>query len=196
MDIKLIFGFGSSLIILLSFIPYIRDILNKKTEPHTYSWLIWGILQVIAAVAQVKNGAGYGSWSSIIISIICFLIVLLSLKNGLKNITKFDSFCLILSLVVIVVYIMIKNPVWAILMAIGINLMGLLPTLIKVYKKPQSETPETFAMGVIATFLSLLALQNYTLVTTLYLTYTMFANLFLTIVIVWRKEKIKCKAGL
>jgi hypothetical protein len=192
MDVKLVFGLLSSIIAIVSFLPYIRDILRKKTEPHIYSWLIWTILQFIAITAQLKDGAGYGSWSLIASMLLCFLIFVLGLKNGKKHITKFDTFCLILSLLTILVYLKINNSVVAIIMAVFINFIGFLPTLRKAYKNPQTETVVTYELGAIDNVLSLLALQNYTLVTTLYLINLLFTNTLLVLVVNFRKRISGC----
>lgn len=188
MDIKLIFGISSSIIDIVSFLPYIRDILRKKTEPHIYSWLIWTILQFIAVTAQLKDGAGYGSWSLIASMLLCFLIFILGLKNGKKHITKFDTFCLILSLLTILIYLKINNPTVAVVMAVFINFIGFLPTLRKAYRKPETETMITYKMGAVNNILSLFALQNYTLLTMLYLINLLFINTLLVLVVNLRKK--------
>ena len=99
MEFKLFFGIASSILAIVCFIPYIRDILKRKTEPHTYSWLIWTILQTVGVMAQLKEGAGYGAWALGIGAFFCFAIFLLSLKYGTKNISQFDTLCLLASVV-------------------------------------------------------------------------------------------------
>lgn len=188
MEIKLIFGVIAFILTIIGVIPYIVNIVKKKTTAHIYSWLIWGILQLIAVMAQIKNGAGYGSMSGTAGVFICFLIVFLSLKNGFKNIRKFDTFCLILSVIAIFIYVRLNNPLLAVVVATITNFMGFLPTLRKAYKDPKSETAATFLIGAIATLLSLLALQNYTILTTLYLINILMTNSLLTAVILLRKS--------
>ena len=90
MEIKLFFGVGSSILAVVCFAPYIKDILSRKTEPHRYSWLVWTILQTVGVMAQIKEGAGYGAWPLADGAVFCFSIFLLSFKYGTKNISKFD----------------------------------------------------------------------------------------------------------
>ncbi len=191
MNIKLFFGLISSVVAIVCFVPYLIDIVKKKTEPHMYSWLIWTILQIVGVMAQLKDGAGYGSWALAIGAFFCFSIFLLSFKYGTKNISKFDIFCLISSLFAILVYINIKNPVWAIIVVTTIDFVGFLPTFRKGYEEPFSETPSTFVMSAVANFLSLLALQNYSLTTVLYIASLFLTNSSFATMIYWRKRIVK-----
>jgi len=190
MEIKLIFGVIAFVLTIIGIIPYIVNIIKKKTTAHIYSWLIWGILQLVVVVAQIKNGAGYGSMSGTAGVFICFLIVFLSLKNGFKNIKKFDTFCLFMSVIAIFIYVRLNNPLLAVIVATITNFMGFLPTLRKAYKDPKSETAATFLIGAVATLLSLLAIQNYTILTTLYLINILLTNSLLTAVILLRKTNL------
>jgi len=191
MDNKLFFGLVSSFVAIICFAPYLIDIFKKKTEPHMYSWLIWTILQVVGVMAQLKDGAGYGSWALAIGAFFCFTIFLLSFKYGTKNISKFDIFCLIASLFAILIYINIKNPVWAIIVVATIDFVGFLPTFRKGFQEPFSETPSTFAMSAMANFLSLLALQNYSLTTVLYIASLFVTNSSFATMIYLRKNIVK-----
>ena len=95
MEVKLFFGIVSSVMAVVCFIPYFRDIFLRKTEPHAYSWLIWTILQVVGVLAQLKDGGGYGAWALGVGAVSCFIIFLLSFKYGTKNVSRFDFLCLI-----------------------------------------------------------------------------------------------------
>lgn len=191
MDVKLFFGLFSSIIAVICFVPYLIDIFKKKTEPHMYSWLIWTILQTIAVMAQLKDGAGYGAWALLVGVFFCFAIFLLSFKYGTKNISKFDIFCLIASLFAILIYVNIENLVWAIIVVSMIDLVGFLPTFRKGYEEPFSETPSTFVLSAIANFLSILALQNYSLTTVLYIITLFVANSSFATMIFLRKKVLK-----
>lgn len=175
MEIKLFFGIISSIVAIVCFIPYLRDIFRKQTKPHAYSWLIWTILQTVGVAAQLKDGAGYGAWALAVGAVFCFTIFILSFKYGTRNITKFDGVCLFASLISIVFYLTLKNPLWAVISVVIIDFIGFLPTFRKGWEEPSTETTSTFALSALANILSLFALQNYTVTTTLYL-----ASLFIT----------------
>jgi hypothetical protein len=191
MNIKLIFGICASIIAIVSFIPYLRDIFKKKTQPHIYSWLIWTILQAIGSAAQFKDGAGYGAWALTIGTIFCLSVFLLSLRRGTRNITRFDGLCLIASIIAIVIYLTLKNPVWAVIFITMIDFIGYLPTFRKGWQEPFTETVILYTFSIFANLFSLFALQNYTVTTALYIGSLVITNMAFVLMITIRRKKLK-----
>ncbi len=193
MEVKFFFGIASSILAVICFAPYIKDILSRKTEPHRYSWLVWTILQTVGVMAQLKEGAGYGAWALAIGAVFCFSIFLLSFKYGTKNISKFDIGCLVASLGAIIIYFLISNPIWAIIVVASIDFVGFLPTFRKGYEEPFTETPSTFVMSATANIFSLLALQNYNVTTVLYIASLLITNSLFAVMILWRRGILKSR---
>jgi hypothetical protein len=191
MEFKLFFGIVSSIVAIVCFIPYLRDIFRKQTQPHAYSWLIWTILQTVGVAAQIKDGAGYGAWALAVGAVFCFAIFILSLKYGTKNVTKFDGACLFASLIAILFYVTLENPLWAIISVVIVDFVGFLPTFRKGWEEPTTETPSTFGLSAFANILSLIALQNYTITTVLYIASLLVANSSFVIMILFRKNQSK-----
>lgn len=188
MDLKLILGTVSFLIPIIGIVPYIVNIVKGKTVAHVYTWLIWAILQTISVVAQIRNGAGFGAAYGAAGVLVCYSVVFLSLKNGLKQIKKFDTFCLILALASMMVYVGLKNPLLAVIMATSTNFIGFLPTLRKTFVDPSSETVSAYLSGGIGALLSILALQNYSIITTLYLMNIILTDVVLVGIILFKKN--------
>ncbi|HTB31176.1 MAG TPA: hypothetical protein VK808_04070, partial [Bacteroidia bacterium] len=136
--IKFICGIIATLIGTGSFYPYLRDVFKRKTQPHTYTWLIWAILQVTGVMAMFNNGAGIGALSLTVGAFFCAYIFILSLKYGTKNITTFDTLCLIGALAATAVYVFMHNPVLSVILITIIDLVGFLPTMRKAYSEPHS----------------------------------------------------------
>ena len=191
MEFKLLFGLASTLLACFCFLPYLRDIVRKNTEPHMYSWLVWTILQIVGVAAQLKDGAGYGAWALAVGAFFCFAIFLLSFKYGTKNISKFDLFCLIASLGAIGIYLFINNPIWATIVVAAVDFVGFLPTFRKGFQEPFSETASTFIMSAVADVLSILALQHYSVNTVLYIGSLFFTNSSFATMILIRRTLLK-----
>ncbi len=60
------FGVLAGLAGIADTIPYVRDTVRGSTRPHRGSWLIWGVLAIVACVAQLADGA---SWSAVMTGI-------------------------------------------------------------------------------------------------------------------------------
>jgi hypothetical protein len=189
MDVKLLFGIASTIVAILTFVPYLRDIFKNKTKPHAYSWLVWTILQIVGVSAAFKQGAGYGAWGLTIGAIFCLIIFLLSLKYGTKNIKKFDKFCLIGAILAIALYLFLADPLLAVIVVALIDLVGFLPTMRKGYEEPSTETPSAYALAAFANLLSLIAIQNYTMVTVLYVASLLLTNSVMVAIILIPRQK-------
>jgi hypothetical protein len=185
---KTVCGVIATLISMASYIPYLRDLFARKTQPHTYTWLIWTILQITGTVAMFSTGAGIGAMALAVGSVFCIFIFILSLKYGTKNITVFDTICLIGALAAIGVYLFLHNPILSVILISLIDFVGFLPTLRKAYAEPYSETLSMFALGVVWSGFNLIAISTYSISTTLYPACIMFAN-GLCAALLWIRRK-------
>ena len=187
-DLKLFWALAASIVAVVLFVPYLIDILRRKTQPQMYSWLIWTILQVVGAAAMFKGGAGYGSFALVVGGLMCFSIFLLSFKYGSKNVKRFDIYCLLGAIIAAVIYFFVSNPLYAVILAASIDLIGYFPTFRKVFSEPHSETLITYILSAVANLFSILALQQYTVTTTFYEIVLFAANLSLSVFIIVRRR--------
>lgn len=104
-SVKLVFAILATAIgIIGGFFPYFRDILLRKTKPHAYTWLIWTITQGTAVAGLWQGKGGWGTLPVSIGTVFVFVIFLLSLKYGTRNITRGDTFILIAALAAVAVW--------------------------------------------------------------------------------------------
>ncbi|MCF7834353.1 MAG: hypothetical protein K9L98_03465 [Candidatus Pacebacteria bacterium] len=149
-----ILGYSSAIFITASTIPYIRDILLKKTKPERMTWFIWSILLLIAFFAQLAEGA---SWSLLATGVDCIAIIIifiLSLKYGVGGATKLDIFAIVGAGVGLIIWYLTKEPLLALLITIAIDICAALPTIIKTYKKPHTETLSAYVLCAVGGLLS------------------------------------------
>lgn len=179
---------SSAIIGTACFIPYIKDIYRLKTKPHIYTWIIWTILQVTGVIAMRESGAGIAVLSLSSGAVFCGFISILSIKHGTKNITAFDTFCLIGSLAAIAVYIFMHNPLLSIILISAIDFTGSLPTLRKAYMEPQTETLSMYAIFVFSGSLNMVALPVYSLATALYPLTLIGINFLVAMIILVRRK--------
>ena len=190
---KVISAILASVLGAIFFIPYIRNIFARKTEPHIYSWLIWSILQMVGTIIMFRGGARLGVLWLFIESLSCFFVFLLSFKYGTKNITKFDTICLFGALIAIFIYVFLHNPLLSIITISLIDFVGFLPTFRKSYEEPQTETASVYIASAFSYIFGILALSSYTLTTTFYLTSLMITNATCWLIIVLRRRKLRLK---
>lgn len=190
MDIKTFFAIIATVIGVASFLPYIRDTFRKKTQPHLYTWLIWTILQVTGVIAMYNSGAGIGILALTIGAFFCGFICIISVKYGTKNITTFDTLCLVGALISIAVYVFLHQPLLSVILISVIDFVGFLPALRKTYFEPHSETVSLYAFFVVSGTFTVLALPTYNLITTFYPATLILINTIATVVILARRSSL------
>lgn len=168
MGIKETVGLIAVLISIIGYIPYFRDIFSGKTKPHAFSWLVWGVLNGIAFAGQIAGKGGPGAWAVGLTAVALCAIFVLSLLKGERDIKRFDWLCLGGAAVSLALWFATSGPLLAIILITIVDAFGFLPTIRKAYNKPHQETLITYEINTIKYFLVVLALQNYTLVTTLF----------------------------
>ena len=99
MEIKTLIGTLAVILTFVGYIPYIRDTIKGKTKPHIYSWFTWAFVTFIIFALQILGHGGAGAYTTLATAILCLIIFLLGLRNGNKDITKFDTVTFIISLI-------------------------------------------------------------------------------------------------
>ncbi|MCX6757865.1 MAG: hypothetical protein NTZ44_03235 [Candidatus Nomurabacteria bacterium] len=183
----------SVIAVILSFVGYgvyIRDIIRRKTVPHTFTFLVWSIASSVTWALQVHGGAGVGSWVTLSVSLICIFIFLLSLRYGEKQITFFDVLFLLLALFALFLWLVIKQPVWSVILLVLIDVLGFAPTVRKSWNKPYEEGLFTWEITAFRHGLSILALEKFNILTMLYPVVWTIANAAFSLFLIVRRKKI------
>lgn len=189
-DYKIVFSILAIVLSIFAFLPYLRDIFKNKTKPHLYSWLVWSIIQSVGVLAMVKGGAEFGSLGLAIGSLFCILIFFLSFKYGTKNITKLDTILLVAALITIVIWLGEEDPLWSVILITIIDLLGFIPTYRKTYLAPHTETLDIYVLDVFSYGAAIVAIANYSLATTLYVSSLVLTNAVMAAIIILRRRKI------
>jgi hypothetical protein len=163
MDIKAIFGLLASLSVLIGGIPYLRDISKGDAHPHVLSWLGWAFITALGGSAMLAEGS---MWAVAILFAntgLCLLIAVYSAfkGTGVWSTGKQDYIFFGLGILGLVLWQVLSLPVLAIICAISADLFFGLPTIIKTYKDPTSETRFVWATAAASGLFSLFALQNF-----------------------------------
>lgn len=191
MDIKIFFAIIATVIGLISYYPYARDLFSGKTTPHIYSWLIWTITQGTALVAIIYGGGIWGGLELAFGAIFNVVVLIFCLKHGTKNITKGDTVVLVIAILAIIIWWQLKVPLVSVLMITGIDFFGFIPSFRKSYREPWSETLSSWLLFSIANVFSILALNQYNLLTTTYLISITLANMGVFFICLFRRPFVK-----
>lgn len=181
----------AALLAIVGNIPYLKDIISKKIQPHPYTWFVWSIVSLITFFGQIAKGAGIGALPTAASEIFTIIIFIYSLRYGFKDIKKIDTFFLILALLGIIPWIFLRDPTISIIIAVCIDLIAFVPTIRKTWKYPKTENPILYGMNVLRHILALFSMQTYNIATTLHSIAMIVTNSFMTIILLSRKNKDK-----
>lgn len=188
MDLKEIFGVIGFALTILSGIVYCTSILQGKTKPHLFTRLVFGILEGIVFSGQLVSGGGLGAWVTGLSALFSAAIVILSLKYGTKDVTRGDMYFFSLALVCIVVWLLMKDPLWSVLLAAAIDVAAIIPTYRKTWFAPESESLLSWYLGTAKFLFAIFALSTVSFVTVIYPIEVIMVNSIL-IAIIWHRKK-------
>lgn len=184
--VAVVLGFLSN----LAFLPYIRDVLAGRTQPHAYTWLIWILTQGTAVAGILHGGGGWGALGLAFGLVLVTIVFLLSFRYGTKNVTRGDALVLAAALVAIGIWWQLDQPVLAVLMVSAIDALGYIPTFRKAYEEPWSETASSWGVFAAGNAVSLFGLASYNLLTMSYLATILIANVLLTAFLLVRRQSV------
>ncbi len=190
MDIKLFFVLASMVVGTAGYIPYLKDIFARRTQPHVYTWLVWAITQGTATAILFYGGGGWATLGLAMAVAYNLVIISLCIKYGTKNITLADTVALITALIAIVVWWQLKQPLLAAIMVTVIDFLGYLPTFRKTFVEPWSETVKSWLLFFLAMVFAVLALKEYNLLTLIYLSMVILCNLTVALISILRRPYV------
>lgn len=177
------------LINLICTIWYIKGVFSGGTKPNLVSWFIWMLAPFIGFFLSLKAGAGLSSLGILLAGFGPFLVLIFSLfkKNAFWKISFFDLICGLFSILALVLYITTKNLEISIIFAIASDGLAYIPTYIKSWKNPGTETSSTYWGGIINNTLSLLIIKNWSFAIFSFPLYLVLANV-LEVIFLNRKK--------
>jgi hypothetical protein len=143
----------STLLLLWGGYAYFRDTLAGRTKPNRVSWFLWALAPLVSFSAAFSVDADI--WASVRVLVggvvpgVVFLGSFVNRKSYWK-LTWFDWFCGGLSLTALLFWQLASSPLIAVLLATAANTFASIPTFIKAWNFPETETRLTF----ITSFLS------------------------------------------
>jgi len=179
----------AALIALLSTLPYLIDIVRRKTKPNVVSWFTWTLLTAISGSAALAAGEPktalllYGS------TICTGLVVVLGLRYGIATFSRFDAFCQIGAVLGLVAWLVFHSPTVGIVVPLAIDFIVMLPTLRHAWLKPDEETWQTFLAGTIAPLFTIASLTTYTIASLAFPLYLFLANGAIVFAVVYRRKQ-------
>lgn len=191
---RIIAGVIAVLVAMTGYSFYLRDIFRNNTKPHAFSWLLWGIMEIIAFAAQVVKHGGPGAWVTGASSIITLFIFTLALTKGTRDFTRFDWIALFASLGGILLWWLTKDPTLSVILIATADAIAFTPTFRKGFNKPFEETLVEYSLSMVKHLIGISALQSFSIATWFYPASLVLSNgSFVSMMLIRRKHLEKTK---
>jgi hypothetical protein len=161
-------GIIAGVVGVLAYIPYVRDILKRTTKPERASWIIWSLEYAALFAAQAAKGATDSLWLIGLQLLGVLVIAALSIRYGFGGFGKGKIVLLGCAILALIAWHFTNNASLAIIILVGIEMAAIVPTLIKTYRNPETETLSTWAIIGVAGLLALPAVASSELILYLY----------------------------
>lgn len=163
---------------------------KRGTQPHPFSWLLWGLVTGVAFIVQVSTGGGAGSWVTGFASSMCFVIGLYSLFKHRWQFGLFDWLSVSAGTILLLYYLLAKNAISSAIFATAMDVVGYGPTVKKGWAKPYNDSATSFALNSIKFVPALFALKSYSVTTWLYPSTLVLVNGAVAIMLFLRRRNV------
>ena len=142
---------------------YIAETVRGNTKPNRVSWFLWALAPLIAFSAQISEGVGITSVMTFMVGFSPLAIFLASFinRNAYWQITRFDIGCGLFSLAALALWAVTRTGNVAIVLSIAADGLATVPTLLKSWKRPETEDYRIFLYSTISAVITLLTLKSW-----------------------------------
>lgn len=185
--------------VLIQFIggmSYLIDTVKGKIQPNRVSWALFVLAPALAFFAQLQQGVGPEVWATFIVWFVPFLILIATFvnKKAVWKLKKLDVVCGLLSLLGLALWAITKVGNIAIVFAILADALACVPTLVKSWYEPESESDSVFLYGTVNALLGLLVITNWHFENYAFMSYMFLANSALAITIRFKIRRFFTKS--
>jgi hypothetical protein len=153
----------SGLTIAIAYIPFIMGTIQGRVVPNRASWLVWFVQDVLMASSAIMAGVGPAAVMPVIWGLGATVMLILSLTKGTRGaFTGLEKACLVLSGLGILLWATTGAPRLALVASVSAACIGGVPTVVKAWVKPWTETMSGWLLMILGTVFSCLAIQKWT----------------------------------
>lgn len=157
---------------------YLYETVTGKARPNRVTWLLWGIFPMVIFVAQRAQGVKDLSWTSFAAGFTPLLVVAASFFNreAYWKSEPRDYGLAAAAGVGLILWAVTDRPNLAILFSLLADVLAGIPTLIKSYRHPHSESWVAYAISALGFGISFLSIRAHTFEATAFVAYVFLLN--------------------
>lgn len=142
---------------------YTVGTIKGKIKPNRVTWFLWAFAAFTAFSSEISQGVGLRSLIIFMAGfnpLVIFIVSFVNRKSYWK-LGKFDFLCGFFSLLGILLWYLTGVGNMAILFAILADGLAGVPTIVKAYKAPETESYKLFLLWTVGPGITLLTIKNW-----------------------------------
>jgi hypothetical protein len=180
-----------SVITIAAIIPYLVQVVRRKTKPRIVSWFTWSLLTGIASAASFTDGQIATGLLMLAATIEVLSVVVFGFKYGDRTFDRTDIICQIAAFVGLALWLAFNSPAVAVVATVTIDLIAAIPTLKHSWLKPHEETWITFVLSALGGAPTLLVIAEWSITSATYPVYIVIVNSLMAAVILASPHRSK-----
>jgi hypothetical protein len=174
---------------LVGIFSYIKATLRGQTKPNKVTWLMWSIAPIIAVSAAFSDGVRWAVLPTFMAGFGPLLVFITSFinKNSYWKLERFDYLCGFFSALALILWAITKEANVAIVFAILSDGSAAIPTLIKSWRHPETESVGPYIAGLFSALTSFTAIKTWNFASLAFPTYLVLVCILLSSFVYRRK---------
>ncbi len=162
---------------------YLYETIKGTAQPNRVTWLLWGVLPMITFIAQRVQGVEGLSWPSFVAGFTPFLVVAASFlnKKAYWKTQPLDYTLMGSAIIGIILWIVTKEPNLAILFTILADLLASIPTILKSFRHPETESWIAYAISTFGFGIAVLSIHSFNFQNSAFVIYLFWVQAILTV---------------
>ena len=171
---------------------YIINTVKGVTKPNRMTWLMWSIAPMIGTAAALASGVTWATLPVFMAGLMPLCVFLASFvnPNSYWKLGAFDYSCGALSALALILWYLTNNPAVAIVFAIASDFTAGVPTLIKCWRAPETETASGFTASSFNNLMSFFVISNWNFANIAFPLYLVVFNVILAFPVVRKKHTL------
>jgi uncharacterized membrane protein HdeD (DUF308 family) len=171
---------------LLAALAYIRSMFKGQTKPNRVTWLMWSVAPFVATAASVSMGTDLAVIPVFMAGFAPFMIFVASFlsKKAYWKLSTFDYACGGFSALAVTLWFLTSDPILAIVLSIVADALAAVPTIIKAWHEPKTESIWPFLIGAFSPITSFLVASTWSFSELSFPSYLISINLLLVCLII------------
>jgi hypothetical protein len=141
---------------------YVVDTVRGRTQPNRVTWLLWAVAPLLAFAVEIADGVGLRALMTFMVGFGPLVVFGASFvnRNSVWILGPFDYACGALSVAGTLGWFATRQGLVALAAAVAADLLAAVPTLVKSWREPETETASAYAGAAFSAVITLLTVTR------------------------------------